>query len=286
MAGEIDTPKTGKFALRGGKLKSLSSKALAGVRLSAKDSRPLREQIKEALMQNAVRVVDLFKEWDIDGSGTLSKKGFRKAMPMLGLSDCPGEEVDGLFDELDSDGGGAISLKELSKMLRRKTDFVIAGGADVPLQLSKAPSIAIRRDATADGMRKPMMASLFRALSGEKELTIERLRDALVVGSIRVLDVFHEWDEDCDGVVGRDDFVSAMAQLEIVEIAKVEELWAAFGSATLVNDKASPHSSRLQPHASQAATLRHYAPRLQPYARRRCRGRSSRQTSAVSPTAS
>ena len=91
-------------------------------------------------------------------------------------------------------------------MLRPQTGFVIAGGADVPLQLSKAPSIAIRRDATADGKRKPLVASLFRQLgSGEKELTVERMRDALVAGSIRVLDVFHEWDEDCDGVVGRDE---------------------------------------------------------------------------------
>eukprot|EP00964_Phaeocystis_antarctica_P073704 scaffold45239_cov30-Phaeocystis_antarctica.AAC.1 len=97
------------------------------------------------------------------------------------------------------------------------------------------------------------MASLFRQLgSGEKELTVERMRDALVAGSIRVLDVFHEWDEDCDGVVGRDEVCHTgpesqtsrpqaallLTRLEIVETDKVEQLWTAFGSATLVNDKA------------------------------------------------
>jgi Ca2+-binding EF-hand superfamily protein len=39
-----------------------------------------------------VRVIDLFREWDEDGSGTVSKKEFRKAMPMLGLQ-LPEKEV-------------------------------------------------------------------------------------------------------------------------------------------------------------------------------------------------
>ena len=48
------------------------------MRLSAKDSRPVQDRIKEALTNNAVRIVDLFKEWDIDKSGTVSKAEFRK----------------------------------------------------------------------------------------------------------------------------------------------------------------------------------------------------------------
>ena len=32
-----------------------------------------------------MRVIDLFREWDEDGDGTVSKKEFRKAVPMLGL---------------------------------------------------------------------------------------------------------------------------------------------------------------------------------------------------------
>ena len=35
------------------------------------------EQIREALAANAVRVVDLFREWDADRSGSVSKKEFR-----------------------------------------------------------------------------------------------------------------------------------------------------------------------------------------------------------------
>jgi len=108
---EVETKSTTKFALRGGKLKSLGSNVLAGVRLSAKDSRPVQDRIKEALTNNAVRIVDLFKEWDIDKSGTVSKAEFRKAMPLLGLSEVDPKEVDALFDTLDKEGAGAIGHK-------------------------------------------------------------------------------------------------------------------------------------------------------------------------------
>ena len=65
-----------------------------------------------------MRVIDLFREWDEDASGSVSKKEFREAMPMLGL-DVPAEDVDALFDSWDPDGSGELELKELNKLLRR-----------------------------------------------------------------------------------------------------------------------------------------------------------------------
>ena len=69
------------------------------------------------LTTNAARVIDLFREWDEDASGTVSKKEFRKAMPMLGL-DVPAEDVDALFDSWDPDGSGMLELKELTRVLK------------------------------------------------------------------------------------------------------------------------------------------------------------------------
>ena len=63
-------------------------------------------------------MLDLFREWDEDGDGQVSKKEFRRAIPMLGL-DVPQSEIDTLFDEFDLDGGGEIGLSEMQKMLRR-----------------------------------------------------------------------------------------------------------------------------------------------------------------------
>ena len=86
------------------------------MRVSAKDSRPVQERIKETLENNAVRIVDLFREWDLNNSGTVSKKEFRRAPALLGIK-MPATEVDALFDAFDSDGLGILSFKELTKLL-------------------------------------------------------------------------------------------------------------------------------------------------------------------------
>ena len=75
-------------------------------------------ELRDALTKNAKRVVDLFREWDEDGDGTISKKEFRKAIPLIVL-DVPKAAVDQLFDEWDPDKSGVISLSELIKKLRR-----------------------------------------------------------------------------------------------------------------------------------------------------------------------
>ena len=76
------------------------------------------DQIRYALKKNAARVIDLFREWDENGDGNVSKQEFRRAMPMLGL-DVPDDEVDKLFDEFNQDGGNDIGLGEMQKLLRR-----------------------------------------------------------------------------------------------------------------------------------------------------------------------
>ena len=76
------------------------------------------DHLRSALVEQAQRVIDLFKSWDQDGDGTITKVEFRRALPELGLWANP-EDVDELFDSFDSDGGGSISFRELNRMLRR-----------------------------------------------------------------------------------------------------------------------------------------------------------------------
>ena len=92
-------------------------------------------QLRDILSKNAVRVIDLFREWDEDGDGTVSKKEFRKAMKFLGV-DASKEELDMLFDTFDPDGGGSIDYNELNKALKRKValDPSMQAGA-VPIEL-------------------------------------------------------------------------------------------------------------------------------------------------------
>ena len=78
-----------------------------------------RTLAKQMLKANAAKVIDVFQTWDVDGSGTISKKEFRQAVqPLLGLPAGP-EVLDELFDMFDDDRLGEITLKELNNVLRR-----------------------------------------------------------------------------------------------------------------------------------------------------------------------
>jgi hypothetical protein len=81
------------------------------------EDRPLGVQLKEALSKHAIRVLDLFRDWDTNGDGEISRKEFREAMPKLGM-DLPADVVDALFDENDPDHSGVMDFKELQRMLR------------------------------------------------------------------------------------------------------------------------------------------------------------------------
>ena len=80
-------------------------------------AKPVTEQLRDALQRSSLRVLDLFREWDTDGDGEISKAEFREAMGVLGFA-AAGDEIDALFDSFDTDLSGNIGFKELQKMLR------------------------------------------------------------------------------------------------------------------------------------------------------------------------
>lgn len=72
-----------------------------------------KTQLKDALASSLKKVKDLFKVWDVDGSGTIDREEFRKAVNELNL--VPGlttEACDAAFDDYDLDGGGEIEYPE------------------------------------------------------------------------------------------------------------------------------------------------------------------------------
>ena len=61
--------------------------------------------------------MDLFRSWDRDGDGEVSRAEFHKAIPALGFTEIPKADVDELFNMWDNDGGGSVNYKELKKIL-------------------------------------------------------------------------------------------------------------------------------------------------------------------------
>ena len=103
-----------KASCTGRRSKALGTQA----QLSSSSSMSVQMQLTELLNRNMSRVIDLFRDWDTDGSGTVSMTEFRKAVLALGY-DGPRSEVDNLFKFIDRDGSGSLEFKEIWRALRK-----------------------------------------------------------------------------------------------------------------------------------------------------------------------
>ena len=74
-------------------------------------------QLLRLLQRHLLRLIDLFRRWDVDDSGDVDPDEFFEAICALGY-DVPRTVSDALFESLDSDGGGTISYQELKVALQ------------------------------------------------------------------------------------------------------------------------------------------------------------------------
>ncbi len=106
--------------------------------------------LRERLRLSAVRMIDLFREWDEDGSGTVSRSEFHRAIPLVvdvdSLWQSSDELVDALFDVFDEENDNELDYRHVAKALRRhaptRTDAASRADAapDGHADVSAAPS--------------------------------------------------------------------------------------------------------------------------------------------------
>ena len=164
-------------------------------------ARDLSAELRRAIHKCGMpRVMDLFRRFDVDGSGKIDNKEFRKAMQALELA-WPVEDMDLLYRSVDRDGSGSIEYKELNKLLRQ--------GADVQLDAALKPgAVEIMKKQTSPKRTRN------QAPSGPmKAVTIEGLRAALTANSTRVIDTFRILDKDGDGTITKAEFGAALPLL-------------------------------------------------------------------------
>ena len=177
----------------------MGSRVLQGVVLAGTAS--TEDQLRFALRQNLTRVNELFQAWDEDQDGKVSKREFRRAVKLLGLS-ASKEDVDGLFDSFDPDGSGTIEFKEINAMLRTREE-------KKPLPV--VPKLL--------GNTSKWGASVARVVVGnrmdaEKD-SVARLREALKKNASSVIKLFAQWDVDGDGKITRAEFTRALPRMRL-----------------------------------------------------------------------
>eukprot|EP00665_Eupelagonemidae_sp_cell47_P001441 gene1441-8518_t len=135
----LEMASSNRFALRKGERAHKRHTALPASQKLVAGPLSVKQQLRAILGANAVRVIDLFRDWDDDSSGTIDKKEFRRAVATLGY-DAPRAEVEALFADLDADGSGEIDYSELNAALRAGADVVL----DEALRAGAAGEIVLR----------------------------------------------------------------------------------------------------------------------------------------------
>jgi len=95
--------------------------------------------LRQALNENAVRVIDLFRDWDVNGDGAVSMREFVTGVTLLGLPG--GKAAAALFRVWDADGSGSLSIAELNRILRRGNDI-----SGLPPKVDYCVNISSRRN--------------------------------------------------------------------------------------------------------------------------------------------
>ena len=175
--------------------------------------------LKDALIRSSARVVDLFKKWDEDRSGKINKREFTHAVRALGFREITDAMAGECFEALDDDKSGELEYKELNMMLRK--DF--KGGVMAKLKRAKDVS----DDSYARGSFNfkhnnsnyksarlaalPPMVNLCYVPGGDT--IAEQLTSILSEHSVKLIDLFREWDEDGNGAIDKAEFRKAVAAL-------------------------------------------------------------------------
>ena len=81
-------------------------------------TKTVAQSLKEYLSSKNMRVMDLFRDFDADGSGEIDRKEWIAAWAKIG-ADFPRQVIEAAFDEFDPNKSGSIDFEELNKFLKK-----------------------------------------------------------------------------------------------------------------------------------------------------------------------
>jgi Ca2+-binding EF-hand superfamily protein len=201
------------YGLRTDPIRKENANILSGVELGygqegpeGTDAETIPGLIRAALQERLVRVIDIFRQIDEDGSGSVTMREFVKSLYTMGL-EAPIEAVGALFKSIDVNDRGVITYSKLHELLVRsfQTHPVLE-----PLDLHAMNAIGLRTKqiSVAD-------ANLLQDLKLDDESLDSiphQIRVALYKNKVRVIDIFRQMDDDASGLIDLPEFKKAMEE--------------------------------------------------------------------------
>jgi hypothetical protein len=97
---------------------------LRNLKLEASSAhKTLPEQLADAMLISGDSIIDIFRSWDDNASGSIDKAEFTQVIRKLGFRG-PQHDIECAFDMFDQDGSGFLGYDELAKLLRMRTPAV------------------------------------------------------------------------------------------------------------------------------------------------------------------
>jgi len=176
-------------------------------------SAPVGDQIMAVLRAQSARVMDLFRSWDTDGDGLISKQEFRQCISVLGFLDVPRADADALFEMIDEDGSGEIDYNEMKEAIDPSPKQPDAVEVIDPLA-SKGWSALAKRAAAITLSDRSKQASIVKniRLSPDYDI-IAQLTSGIASNWAKLGWLFDKWDLDQSHSLSRAEIRRALSDL-------------------------------------------------------------------------
>ena len=220
------------IALRVGEVSKKNSNIMQGLDLTSADPETIPGLIREALNAKLLRVIDVFRQLDDDGSGMIDGEEFAKGMKEMGLADAPDEALGAVFASFDPDGDELLEFDEMHDLLVRSFQTY---PELPPLELTAKNPIALRKAPLNKRDANLFQGAIDLATASPEEIP-KLIREALHAKLTRVIDLFRQLDDDNSGLIDGHEFKKGLKEMGLAGMPP-ESLGALFASFDPDGDK-------------------------------------------------
>ena len=132
----------------------------------------LRFSLRDSLARSCTKISEIMEVWDVDRSGDISLKEFKRAVRSLGFDDVRDKQIEAIFREFDADESGCISRYELERRLRKYAGLIVE------------QKYELRR--IAGGRKGAALSTTVKLDTSSGRPIPELLREALTKNAVRV----------------------------------------------------------------------------------------------------